>query len=114
MARVYSNENLPRQVVEGLRRRGHDVLTTQETGQANRATPDGEVLSFATSQGRVAVTLNRRHFIGMHEKSAGHHAGIVVCTYDPDFEALAARLDSALTSLESWEGRLVRVTRPSY
>ncbi len=113
MARVYSNENLPRQVVEGLRRRGHDVLTTQETGQANRATPDGEVLTFATSQDRVVVTLNRRHFIGLHEESAGRHAGIVVCTYDPDFEALATRLDLALASLEFWAGRLARVTRPA-
>ncbi len=113
MARIYSNENLPRQVVEGLRRRGHDVLTTQETGQANRATPDGEVLNFATSQARVVVTLNRRHFIGLHEKSASLHSGIVVCTYDPDFESLAARIDSALSSSEVWDGLLARVTRPT-
>ena len=113
MARIYSNENLPRQVVEGLRRRGHDVLTTQDTGQANRATPDGEVLSFATSQDRVIVTLNRRHFIGLHERSAGRHGGIVVCTYDPNFEALAIRIDSVLTSRDTWEGQLARVTRPA-
>jgi predicted nuclease of predicted toxin-antitoxin system len=112
VARLYSNENLPRQVVEALRRCGHDVLTTQETGQANRATPDGEVLNFATSQGRVVVTFNRRHFIGLHEKSAGH-SGIIVCTYDPDFEALAARIDSALASSGAWDGLLARIIRPS-
>ena len=113
MARIYSNENLPRQVVEGLRRRGHDVLTTQDTGQANRATPDDEVLGFAISRDRVMVTLNRRHFIALHEKSAGRHRGIVVCTYDPDFDALAARIDSVLASNDIWEGRLARVTRPA-
>lgn len=32
MARLYSNENFPLQVVEELRRLGHDVLTIQETG----------------------------------------------------------------------------------
>ncbi len=113
MARIYSNENLPLQVVEALRRRGHDVLTTQEAGQANRATPDDDVLRFAATQGRVIVPLNRRHFIGLHERSSDQHAGIVVCTYDPNFEALAARIDSALSSKTDWTGRLGRVVRPS-
>jgi hypothetical protein len=35
MARLYSNEHFPFPVVEELRRLGHDVLTIQETGQAN-------------------------------------------------------------------------------
>ena len=50
MARLYSNENFPLPVVEALRRRGHDVLTTLEAGQANRGIPDDEVLRFATAE----------------------------------------------------------------
>ena len=45
MACFYSNENFPLPAVERLRRLGHDVLTTQETGQAGHATPDEAVLA---------------------------------------------------------------------
>ncbi len=34
MARLYANENFPRQVVIILRDLGHDVLTVQEAGNA--------------------------------------------------------------------------------
>ena len=40
MARLYSNENFPLQVVEELRRLGHDLLTIQETGRANQSLSD--------------------------------------------------------------------------
>ena len=40
MARLYSNENFPYPVVEELRRLGHDVQTTLETGQAGQPMPD--------------------------------------------------------------------------
>ena len=63
MARLYSNENFPLPVVEELRGLGHDVMTTQETGQAGRALPDETVLAFAHDEGRALLTLNRKHFI---------------------------------------------------
>lgn len=59
MARFYTNENFPLQVVRRLRALSHDVLTSLEAGQANRRIPDEEVLAFATSQGRVLLTQNR-------------------------------------------------------
>src|SRR5262245_17434517 len=37
MARLYADENFPRQVVEALRQRGHDVWTTHEAGQSEQA-----------------------------------------------------------------------------
>jgi hypothetical protein len=64
MARFYSNENFPKQVVDELASRyGHDVLTTVVAGNANRAVPDEHVLKFAVAQNRVLLTLNRRHFV---------------------------------------------------
>ena len=42
MARFYSDENVPLDVVRGLRSLGHDVLTAFEAGQANRNTQDDE------------------------------------------------------------------------
>ena len=61
MAWLYANENFPLPVVNELRRLGHDVLTTQDTGRAEQAVPDEEVLEFAVSQTRAVITLNRKH-----------------------------------------------------
>jgi hypothetical protein len=47
MARLYANENFPLPVVMELRRLGHDVLTVRDSGKANRAVPDSEILEFA-------------------------------------------------------------------
>ena len=69
MARLYSNENFPLPVVEKLRALGHDVLTIQETGKADQALADAEVLKLATAENRAVLTLNRRHFIGLHRAS---------------------------------------------
>jgi hypothetical protein len=66
MARLYANENFPLPAVEELRQLGHDVLTTYESGQAGQATPDEDVLAFAVAEGRVLVTLNRKHFVRLH------------------------------------------------
>lgn len=112
MARFYANENLPEPVVVELRHLGHDVVTMRESGHAGRAVPDTEVLEFATMNGRVVVTLNRRHFVRLHlERPA--HAGIVVCSFDPNFAALARRIHDAAQATPELTGRLLRVNRPS-
>jgi predicted nuclease of predicted toxin-antitoxin system len=111
VARLYANENFPFLVVEELRRLGHDVVTVAETGKANRATPDAEILTFAVSQARAVLTLNRQHFIALHRISQSH-AGIVVCTVDADFVRQAHRIHEALTPLTDLSGQLVRVNRP--
>jgi hypothetical protein len=36
----------------------------------------------------------------------------VVCTLDLDFGALAARIDAALSSLESLDGHFISIIRP--
>lgn len=112
MARLYSNENFPLPVVQELRLLGHDVLTIQETGQAGQAVPDEAVLSFCIQEGRVLLTLNRRHFIRLHEL-VPDHPGIVVCTVDPDFPALARRIHGVFSGADALPGRLLRVNRGS-
>lgn len=112
MARLYSNENFPWAVVEHLRTLGHDVLTTLEAGQANQAGTDEQVLAFATHEGRAVLTLNRRHFIRLHERTPVH-AGIIVCTFDPDFKGQAARVHAAISNIASLQKQLIRVSRPS-
>ena len=111
MALLYSNENFPCPVVEELRRLGHDVLTVAEAGKAEQAIEDEEVLALAVSLGRAVLTLNRKHFIRLHHEQPAH-AGIVVCTYDPDFIAQAARIHAALQPQPQLAGQLLRVNRP--
>jgi predicted nuclease of predicted toxin-antitoxin system len=112
MARLYANENFPFLVVAELRRLGHDVVTVRETGQANRAAPDNEILESAVSGRRAVLTLNRKHFIALHA-SRPDHAGIVVCTVDADFIGQARRIHEALAVHANLSGLLVRVNRPA-
>jgi hypothetical protein len=112
LAKLYANENFPLPVVEALRRLGHDVLTIQDTGRASTSVPDPEVLRFAVAENRAVLTLNRRHFIALHKRS-GEHCGIVVCSVDPDPQALAARIHEAIERTSPLDGQLLRINRPA-
>ena len=112
MARFYSNENIPIQVVTELRQLGHDVLTSFEAGRANAAVPDFEVLNFAAAEDRILLSLNRRHFIRLHGNRSADHAGVIVCTFDPDFSALARRIDAVIAGEPAVRNQLIRVNRP--
>ena len=111
MARLYANENFPLPVVEELRRLGHEVLTTYEAGDAGKSVPDKQVLAFATAEGRALVTINRKHFIHLHNANSDH-AGIIVCSFDPDFTGQANRIHAAIGSRAQLSGELIRINRP--
>lgn len=87
-------------------------MTAKEAGNANQRIPDEDVLVFAVSNERAILTRNRRHFIRLHQLNPDH-AGIVVCTEDPDFERLALRINEAILAEESLKGKLIRVVRPT-
>lgn len=55
MLRYYLDEHLP-YLAEPLRKRGIDVLTTQEARRANQGIDDPDQLAYATTLGRVVVT----------------------------------------------------------
>jgi len=110
MARLYSNENFPLPVVRRLADLGHDVLTTVDAGKAGVAIPDADVLIYATELGRAVLTLNRKDFIRLHLQSSDH-AGIIVCTFDADFGAQAARIADLLKTCSDLKGQLIRVNR---
>jgi predicted nuclease of predicted toxin-antitoxin system len=54
--KFYLDEHIPKGVVEGLRRRGVDVLTVQEADRLGDS--DEKQLAFATREGRVLVTFD--------------------------------------------------------
>jgi predicted nuclease of predicted toxin-antitoxin system len=112
LVRLYSDENFPLPVVKYLRILGHDVLTAREAGNANLQIPDEDVVAFAIACERAVLTRNRRHFMRLHQVSADH-AGIIVCTEDPDFEGAAMRIHQAISDEGDLRGQLIRVMRSS-
>lgn len=71
--KFYTDEHVSRAVIQGLRRRGVNVLTVQEANLF--AAPDEDHLALAFAQGRVIFTQDA-DFLRLH--SAGMpHAGIV-------------------------------------
>jgi len=112
MARLYADENFPFPVVEELRQLGHDVLTLQEAGYGGQSIPDETVMEQAIRANRSLLTINRKHFIALHKKSS-NHAGIVVCSFDPQFIDQAHRIHQALETFgEKFSGQLLRINRP--
>ena len=111
MVKLYSNENFPLPVVKELREQGYDVLTIQETGQAEQALSDEDVLAFSIKEKRILLTLNRKHFIRLHNQRPLHQ-GIIVCSFDPDFIGQAHRIHEAIESHLQIEGQLIRINRP--
>ena len=111
MARIYADENFPLPVVLELRRLGHDVITTHEAGKSDQAISDQEVLQFASAEKRIVLTFNRLHFIRLHQARPSHF-GIIVCTFDPNFVALAGRINAVLQAEPICSNLLIRVKRP--
>jgi hypothetical protein len=112
MARLYTNENFYLPVVVLLRNLGHDVLTSLEAGRANLKIPDPDVLAFAIAEKRCVLTLNRMHFGKLHAITPSHF-GIITCTEDSNFEALAMRIHEAVLSTNNLDNQLIKIYRPN-
>lgn len=112
MALLFSDENVPFPLVKALRGLGYDVLTALEAGTANQSLPDPDTLAHAIGLGRAVLTNNRRHYHRLHTQIPAH-AGIVTFTYDPDIQALAQRIHTAIAAAGPLAGKLIKVIRPS-
>jgi hypothetical protein len=79
--RLYLDEDSNRRgLVQALRVRGIDVLTTLEAGMGERL--DEENLEYAASQGRALYTCNIGDFYQIHTTwlNAGRsHSGLILC-----------------------------------
>lgn len=111
MTKLYSNENFDLQVVGYLRELGFDVLTSNDAGNSNQRFPDDQVVVFAKEENRAILTFNRKDFFKLH-KLMEDHAGIIACTYDTDYEALAKRIALSVNENEPIKGKLIRIYRP--
>ena len=73
--RFFLDEHVPSAVAAGLKRRGVDVLTVQESDRCGFG--DAEQLQFATENNRVMVTFDRDFLVLINQRM--QHAGIVLC-----------------------------------
>ncbi len=73
--RFHLDESVDPAVADGLRRRGADVSTSQESGLLGAS--DSRQLSFALSQRRVLVTHDEDFLVNAGNETA--HAGIAFC-----------------------------------
>jgi hypothetical protein len=92
--RLYLDEDVDVALAVALRRRGIDVLTTQEAGNVQQL--DEDQLTFATRAGRIFFTHNRRDFALLHKKAIEEgrsHAGIILSDQLP-FGELLRRLSN--------------------
>jgi len=110
MAFLYADEDFDHEVVEALRRLGHDVVTVQEAGRCGGDDP--QVLADATVDGRAVLTHNRWDFERLHRKNR-NHAGIISCTRDEDKDAVARRIDQAIAATGPLVGNHIRVNKPA-
>jgi predicted nuclease of predicted toxin-antitoxin system len=111
MLKFYSNQNFPIEMVNLLRGRGYDVLTSYESGQANQKIPDNEVLMYATNAGRTVITENRQDFINLNFTTS-NHAGIVICKADRDYAGKVQVLHDFFTQdKQPMDNRLLRVMK---
>ncbi len=61
---------------------------------------------------RAVITQNRKDFVRLHNQQPDHE-GIIICTNDRNWQALANRIDIAITTEESLQGKLIRIVRPA-
>jgi len=71
------------------------------------------VLDFAVAEERIVLTFNYNHFKRLH-RFFPDHFGIIICTEDRDYQALALRIHQAIESSSgNLEKQLVRVNLPN-
>jgi predicted nuclease of predicted toxin-antitoxin system len=76
MLRYYFDEHVSAAIATQLRTRGVDVENAYEAGRAGRKISDNEQLEYATSQGRVLVSIDR-DFARLNASQMAH-AGIIL------------------------------------
>lgn len=102
--RILLDEQLsPRRVGERIARRGHDVVCVAADATLQGLT-DGELIAFASEDGRLLVTRNARDYVPLTREwaSAGRrHAGLLlVWSRDTDeFGSLVREIVAALEAV---------------
>jgi len=106
--RFFTDEDVYGAIAPALRRAGIDSLSTPESGRRRQS--DESQLAWASSEGRVLVTLNVAHVAHVHSRwlrQGRHHAGIVVASQRPLGDVLRRLVNLGMAqTAESMRDRL--------
>lgn len=104
--RLYTDEDFDVHLAEQLRRRGYDVRSCLEAGNAAQGRSDEWQLDYATRSGRAILVHNIGHFapIDAAWKAAGRaHHGIIAVPQDTALGELVRRVAAHLETVEQAE-----------
>jgi len=107
--RLYLDHDVDVACAARLLRLGHDVLTTRAVGRTESL--DEQQLVFATQEGRVFLTHNRRDFRSLHyqwTEEGRRHSGIIISSHLllDELERRFLRLLATYTEADM-QGRLI-------
>ena len=78
--RLYVDEDTQRRaLIQAVRARGYDIVTTHEAGHLGMS--DADQLVYSAAEGRTILTFNSRDFVQLHRDyliGGKSHAGIIV------------------------------------
>jgi predicted nuclease of predicted toxin-antitoxin system len=101
--RILADENFPKEAIEALRARGHDVGWVREDSPG---TADEEVIGRAANEGRLLITFDKDFgYLAFRAGLAGEAGIILFRTSDRSPSKLAARATAVLESRTDWAGR---------
>lgn len=78
---LFLDEDMPRAVAQGIRRRGYQAVTTPEAGRLSLE--DSSQLAYTAAHGDALVTYNQGDFCHLHAeyaRSGQEHAGIIIAS----------------------------------
>ena len=99
--RLLANENVPREAVEALRRRGHDIAWVRED---DPGASDEEVLARAVAEDRVLLTFDKDFGELIFGRGVQASRGVVLLRLPPSLPDLVGRIVEKLESRSDWEG----------
>jgi hypothetical protein len=104
MARFYADQNFSQAAITALRERGHEITLASPINAEGRLAADDDVVKQASDAGCILLT--------MHPITTDLvHAGIIVCTFDPNFAQLAERIHAAVGEHADFGNQVVRIGR---
>jgi predicted nuclease of predicted toxin-antitoxin system len=100
--RILANENFPREAVEALRARGHDVFWARTDSPGS---PDTLVVNRAASEGRILITFDKDFGELAFQQGLFSPAGIILFRIKAPSGAYVAQVTIAvLESRDDWAG----------
>jgi hypothetical protein len=115
---IFADANLPKELADGLRALGYDVLTVQQYQKSSRpehGLSDELVLQTAVKFRRIICTLDRFDFLALHRANPSHKGMILIKRgRKSNLRRILSHIDDAIKSLAPLDGKAIRVNDSGY